>query len=81
MDAECGGSAVQDSVAGVNPADLSGTKTAVMAAVGLSEFDAVGFTQGTRLLGLSKTMQANRISFCYNLVGQSIYSTSHYNLS
>uniref|UniRef100_A0A2S2P8N0 Fatty acid synthase n=1 Tax=Schizaphis graminum TaxID=13262 RepID=A0A2S2P8N0_SCHGA len=64
--------------AGINPADLSGTNTAVFmnSCISESEFFEVFDTQqkGFGLLGHNRAMQANRLSYTLNLNGPS-YTT------
>ncbi|KAF6203220.1 hypothetical protein GE061_003638 [Apolygus lucorum] len=66
--------------AGLNPAELSGTNTAVLMAsvVSETEYDSVirGRYMGHAMLGHSRTMQANRISYFMNLKGPSLMMDS-----
>jgi len=61
-------------ILGINPADLSGTNTAVFmnSCISESEFFEVFDTQqkGFGLLGHNRAMQANRLSYTLNLNGK-----------
>ncbi|XP_016657076.1 fatty acid synthase isoform X4 [Acyrthosiphon pisum] len=62
--------------AGLSPADLHGTNTGVFMGSAISETEMKTMTQtnssgGSVMLGISRTMQANRISFLLNLTGPS----------
>lgn len=62
-------------ILGINPADLSGTNTAVFmsSCISESEFFEVFDThqKGFALLGHNRAMQANRLSYTLNLNGES----------
>lgn len=59
--------------AGLSPSDLSGTNTAVFASSAVSETEMYGWDTSRNasfsMLGRSRTMQANRISYILNLSG------------
>lgn len=59
--------------AGLSPLDLHGTNTAVFAGMALSETEMDKYdwssTAVFSMLGRSKTMQANRVSYILNLNG------------
>lgn len=58
--------------AGLSPADLYGTNTGVFIGSAVSESDMMaidGHSKGFAMLGNSRTMQANRLSFVLNLTG------------
>lgn len=58
--------------AGLSPADLHGTNTGVFMGSAISESDMMaidGSSKGFAMLGNSRTMQANRLSFVLNLTG------------
>lgn len=59
--------------AGLSPADLHGTNTGVFMGSEISEKDSLTMgsdTIGFAMLGVSRTMQANRLSFILNLTGR-----------
>lgn len=59
--------------AGLNPSDLSGTNTSVFMSSSLSESEVLctdgSYTSECLMLGSSRAMQANRISYILNLRG------------
>lgn len=59
--------------AGLNPSDLSGTNTSVFAGSALSETEMLIWDPDQlnpfSMLGRSRTMQANRLSYFLNLTG------------
>lgn len=59
--------------AGLSPIDLHGTNTAVFAGTAISETDLLMYNMtntGFTMLGRSKTMQANRVSYILHLTGE-----------
>lgn len=60
--------------AGFSPADLHGTNTAVFAGSAISETEMFTLdstkTAAFSMLGRSRTMQANRVSYILNLTGK-----------
>lgn len=63
--------------AGFSPADLYGTNTGVFMGSGTSETEMLGRDASNNsfsMLGLSRAMQANRLSFILNLSGMNILS-------
>lgn len=68
--------------AGLSPADLHGTNTAVFSGSAISETEMYTLdfskTAAFSMLGRSKTMQANRVSYILNLIGLLItYNTKN----
>lgn len=61
--------------AGLSPVDLYGTNTGVFMGSGLGETEMLGRDASNNsfaMLGISRTMQANRLSFILNLTGMKI---------
>lgn len=58
--------------AGLSPSDMYGTNTGVIACSGHSETEifALKCTQNFALLGCSKTMQPNRVSYILDITGK-----------
>lgn len=59
--------------AGLNPTDLHGTNTAVFSGTSISDTDMFTYDMnksGFTMLGRSKTMQANRVSYILHLTGE-----------
>lgn len=59
--------------AGLSPIDLHGTNTAVFSGASISETDIFTYDMtksGFTMLGRSKTMQANRVSYILHLTGE-----------
>jgi len=62
--------------AGLSPADLHGTNTGVFMGSAISESDMMAIdsnSKGFAMLGNSRTMQANRLSFVLNLTGRKLF--------
>lgn len=65
---------------GVNPLTLRGHNVCVVAASGISDaegirFTEVDFVQGYGMVGHSRTMLSNRISYFFNVIGRYRYPT------